>query len=80
LNKVIRSRHFRSLISGALLLLAVHVVGTLGYRYLGRPLATHEGDHWVFNPADDHVVRAGAALVLMTTPHGRAQVEQLIKA
>jgi len=39
LNKVFRSRHFRGLVRGSLLLLLIHVVGTLGYRYLGRPTA-----------------------------------------
>src|SRR6185369_13242906 len=40
LNKVFRSRHFRSLVNGGLLLLLIHVVGTFGYRYLGRPTAS----------------------------------------
>jgi voltage-gated potassium channel len=40
LNKLFRSRHFKGLVRGALLLLAVHVVGTLGYHHLGRPAAT----------------------------------------
>jgi voltage-gated potassium channel len=43
-------------------------------------MATHEAGNWVFNPADDHVVRGGAALVLMTSPVGRAQVELLLQA
>ena len=43
-------------------------------------MATHEQGRWVFNPQDDHVVRAGAALVLMTNPGGRAQVEQMLAA
>ena len=43
-------------------------------------MATHEDGNWVFNPADDHVVQGGAALVLMTSPIGRAQVEQLLQA
>ncbi len=41
-------------------------------------VATHEDGQWVFNPADDHVVSAGAALVLMTSPQGRIQVERLL--
>jgi len=43
-------------------------------------MATHEGGKWVFNPADDHVLHAGAALVLMTNPEGRIEVERLVKA
>lgn len=41
-------------------------------------VATHEHGRWVFNPADDHLVQAGAALVMMTSPKGRAQVERLL--
>jgi hypothetical protein len=184
LKKVIRSRHFRGLLRGGSLLVLIHVVGTLGYRYLGRPaatwidsfymtfitvatigyaevvdlsahpmgrlftvaiavvgiatmsylfstfvalllesdlnnalrkrhmerqiaalkghyivcgvgrvgskatrvadllprsrdfllMATHERGRWVFNPADDHIVQPGSALVLMTSPGGRSQV------
>jgi voltage-gated potassium channel len=41
-------------------------------------LATHEQGQWVFNPADDHLIKAGAALVLMASPHGRARIEKLL--
>lgn len=41
-------------------------------------MATHENGRWVFNPSDDHVLRAGAALVLMTSPEGRSRVERLL--
>jgi Trk K+ transport system NAD-binding subunit len=37
-------------------------------------MATHERGRWVFNPADDHIVQPGSALVLMTSPGGRSQV------
>ncbi len=40
-------------------------------------LATHEQGKWVFNPADDHLLKAGAALVLMASPLGRNRIEQL---
>ncbi len=40
-------------------------------------LATHEQERWVFNPADDHLLRAGAALVLMASPAGRGRIEKL---
>jgi voltage-gated potassium channel len=42
-------------------------------------VATHERGQWVFNPADDHMVGAGAALVVMTSAKGRAQVERLLQ-
>ena len=42
-------------------------------------MATHEHGKWVFNPADDHVVKAGTALVLMASPAGRARMEKLLK-
>ncbi len=39
-------------------------------------MATHEAGRWVFNPAQDHVVKSGVVLVLMATPSGRAKLEQ----
>jgi voltage-gated potassium channel len=43
-------------------------------------MATHEQGQWVFNPADDHLVKAGTALVLMASPGGRVHLENLLKA
>jgi len=43
-------------------------------------MATHEHGKWVFNPADDHVVKAGVALVLMSNPGGRDHLEKRINA
>ena len=40
LNKIFRSRHFRGLVQGLAVLALVHVVGTLGYHWIGRPRAT----------------------------------------
>lgn len=40
MNKLFRGAHFSGLMHGAALLLLVHLVGTLGYRYIGRPSAT----------------------------------------
>jgi voltage-gated potassium channel len=40
LKKLFRGRHFSGLVYGSLLLLTVQIVGTLGYRYIGRPTAT----------------------------------------
>jgi hypothetical protein len=33
----------------------------------------------VFNPADEHPIKAGAALVLMTSPGGRSAIEKRLK-
>jgi voltage-gated potassium channel len=41
-------------------------------------VAMHENGQWIFNPSDDHVVKAGSALVLMANPGGRAHVERLV--
>lgn len=38
-------------------------------------MAAHEQGRWVFNPPDDHLVKGGSTLVLMTNPGGRAEVE-----
>ncbi len=43
-------------------------------------LATHEQGQWVFNPADEHVIKAGTTLVLMATPDGRSKIEKLLEA
>ena len=43
-------------------------------------MATHENGKWTFNPPDDHVVKAGAVLVIMASPDGRGQLERLLKA
>lgn len=40
MNKLFRGAHFSGLMYGAALLLLVHLVGTLGYLYIGRPSAT----------------------------------------
>ena len=38
-------------------------------------MALHEHGQWVFNPPEEHVVQPGTALVLMTSPGGRARLE-----
>lgn len=43
-------------------------------------VATHEQGQWVFNPAEDHLVKGGAALVLMANPGGREQLEKFLQA
>ncbi len=42
-------------------------------------MATHEHGKWIFNPTEDHVVRAGVALVLMAGPDSRERLERLLK-
>jgi voltage-gated potassium channel len=39
-TKIIRSRHFKGLLYGGVLLIVTTLCGTLGYHYLGRPVAT----------------------------------------
>ncbi len=41
-------------------------------------MATHEHGKWLFNPADDHLVKAGTTLVLLANPGGRAHLEHLL--
>ena len=43
-------------------------------------MAIHTHGNWVFNPADDYPVQAGAALVFMASPDGRAHLEKLLGA
>ena len=40
LKQIWRNSHFAGLAQGALLLLLIHLVGTFGYLYIGRPTAT----------------------------------------
>ena len=40
LSKLMKHRHVKGLVIGAALLVLVHIVGTLGYYYLGRPNAS----------------------------------------
>jgi voltage-gated potassium channel len=42
-------------------------------------MATHEHGKWLFNPPEDHVVKAGTTLVLMSSPGGRTHLEKLLK-
>jgi voltage-gated potassium channel len=43
-------------------------------------MALHEQDKWVFNPAHDHVLKAGTTLILMASPGARAQLEKRLAA
>ena len=42
-------------------------------------LAIRQGGQWVFNPHTQHAVHDGDVLMVMTTPHGRTRLEQLIQ-
>jgi voltage-gated potassium channel len=43
-------------------------------------MAVHHQGEWVFNPPDEHLLQAGTALVLMTSPGGRIRLEQALAA
>jgi voltage-gated potassium channel len=43
-------------------------------------MATHEDGQWHFNPSDEHLVKPGTALVLLTQPDARLRVEALLQA
>jgi voltage-gated potassium channel len=42
-------------------------------------LAVRQDGKWVFNPTMQHAVHDGDILMVMTTPHGRMRLEQLIQ-
>ncbi len=42
-------------------------------------LAIQQGGQWVFNPPTQHIVHDSDVLMVMTTPHGRTRLEQLIQ-
>lgn len=39
-------------------------------------MALQEHNHWVFNPADDHLLKAGTTLILMISPGARSILEK----
>jgi voltage-gated potassium channel len=41
-------------------------------------MATHDESQWYFNPADEHLVQSGTALVFMASPTGRQNLERLL--
>lgn len=43
-------------------------------------VAIHDHARWIFNPPDDQPIKAGMALVLMTSPDGRAGLENILKS
>jgi len=42
-------------------------------------LAVRQNGEWVFNPPANHIVHDNDVLMVMTTPHGRSRLEQLIQ-
>lgn len=42
-------------------------------------LAIKQGGKWMFNPTMQHIVHDSDVLMVMTTPHGRMRLEQLIQ-
>ena len=43
-------------------------------------VAIHDHARWIFNPPDDQPIKAGMALVLMTSPDGRAGLGNILKS
>lgn len=41
-------------------------------------VAIHDHEKWIFNPSDEQTIQPGMALVLMTSPDGRAGLEKLL--
>jgi voltage-gated potassium channel len=70
LKNLFRSRHFSGLLSGALLLLLVVLVGTLGYRYIGHPTATWI-DSFYMTFITISTIGYGEVVDLSTHPYGR---------
>ena len=70
MNKVFRSRHFRGLRIGASLLVLVHVAGTLGYHYIGRPVASWI-DSFYMTFITVATIGYGETVDLATHPMGR---------
>jgi voltage-gated potassium channel len=70
LNKLFRSRHFSGLGYGALLLLLVHLIGTLGYHFIGYPAASWI-DSFYMTFITVATIGYGETVDLSTHPMGR---------
>ncbi len=70
MNKVMRSRHVRGLAFGSLALVAVHVVGTVGYQWIGRPRASWI-DSFYMTFITVATIGYGEVVDLSTHPMGR---------
>jgi voltage-gated potassium channel len=54
-------------------------LGKLGLRSADYVLlAVRNGEDWLFNPQQHHEIKAGQTLVVMTTPKGRQQLEEML--
>jgi voltage-gated potassium channel len=53
----------------------------IGLRSLSHSLllAVKKKDDWIYNPAENYLVKAGDILVFMTTPEGRVELEERLK-
>lgn len=69
-KKVVRSRHFTSLLRGGLLLLVITTAGTLGYHHIGRPSATWI-DSFYMTFITIATIGYGETVDLSTHPMGR---------
>ena len=70
LKRIVRSRHFKGLLYGAVLLLAVTALGTVVYHYIGRPTATWI-DSFYFTFITIATIGYGETVDLSTHPMGR---------
>jgi voltage-gated potassium channel len=69
-KKILRGAHFSGLLYGLGLLVALHVVGTVGYMYIGRPTATWI-DSFYFTFITVATIGFGETVDLSTHPMGR---------
>ena len=70
IRKITRGAHFSGLMYGLAMLVAIHVVGTLGYMYIGRPTATWI-DSFYFTFITVATIGFGETVDLSTHPMGR---------
>jgi voltage-gated potassium channel len=70
LKNIFQSRHFSALLYGALLLLTVLLIGTMGYRYIGRPTASWI-DSFYMTFITISSIGFGEVVDLSTHPYGR---------
>ena len=70
LKRIIRSRHFKGLLYGAILLLTVTALGTVVYHHIGRPTATWI-DSFYFTFITIATIGYGETVDLSNHPMGR---------
>jgi voltage-gated potassium channel len=69
-KKIFRGAHFSGLLYGAALLVVLHIVGTVGYMYIGRPTATWI-DSFYFTFITVATIGFGETVDLSNHPMGR---------